>query len=318
MIGPLDVIESSLETVEDQEITAEVSVTDRVAENRFSNDDDALMINSPLIEELSATHVGSWNVLVSQTNWEKGTVILRWREEMIAAELPRGAYSDEAWARRVGNVTPQHVGRLRRVAERFGPKASEYSGLYWSHFQAALDWDDAELWLEGAVQNNWSVAQMRVQRWEAIGAPEELKPRPEDVFTAELDEDVNPRNDSDAGRSVDRSEARTVEIGAADIVDGFDSDVPPFETDDDSNVKKETKKSKGKSDDENFVDGPSTGELLAQLGDSSDLPADLAEAVEIMKVSILNHKLSGWKDVAPPKLLKHLDALKALVSSIEG
>ena len=33
--------------------------------------------------------------------------------------LPSAEYSDESWSRRVGNVTPQHVGRLRRVYERF-------------------------------------------------------------------------------------------------------------------------------------------------------------------------------------------------------
>ena len=69
----------------------------------------------------------------------------------------------------MGGVTPQHVGRLRRVFERFGETHDQYAGLYWSHFQAALDWPDAEMYLEGAVQNDWSVAQMRNERWEAMG-----------------------------------------------------------------------------------------------------------------------------------------------------
>ncbi|MDR1290115.1 MAG: hypothetical protein LBK06_02825, partial [Planctomycetaceae bacterium] len=147
--------------------------------------EESMMLNSPVVEELSTTHIGQWNNLVSQTNWEKGAVINSWRETLVSAEMPKAAYSDEAWSRRVGNVSPQHVGRLRRVFERFGGQAEGYVGLFWSHFQAALDWDDAEMWLEGAVQNSWSVAQMRIQRWEAIGAPEELKPRSEDVLTAE-------------------------------------------------------------------------------------------------------------------------------------
>ncbi len=271
--------------------------------------DESLLENSPLIDELSVSHVGNWNKLVSQTNWEKGAVILCWRNAMIAAELPRAAYSDEAWARRVGNVTAQHVGRLRRVSERFGETASQYSNLFWSHFQAALDWEDAEMWLEGAVQNGWSVAQMRIQRWEAIGAPENLKPQEQDIFTAEIDEDVNPRNDS---RPVpaDRTQARIAEIGPADIVDGFDAETPPFDVADEPE-KKKPKKSSEKST--TPVDGPSTGELLESLKDLSELPEDLRESLETLKVAILNHKLSGWKDFSSQKLLGLFDALKALV-----
>ncbi len=280
-------------------------------------EDDAVLMNSPLIEELSDPHVGSWNRLVSQTNWEKGAVILRWREAMAAAELPRAAYSDEAWARRVGNVTSQHVGRLRRVAERFGGGESAYPKLFWSHFQAALDWEDAELWLEGAAQNAWSVAQMRIQRWEAVGAPDELKPRPEDIFTGELDEDVNSRIDSPA-RPAERTEARQAVIGAADIdmdaVEGFDPDAPPFEVGEEPR-KKEAKKSKSRTFESG--DGRKTGELLAQLGDFSDFPADMSDALESLKVSILNHKLGGWKEVPPKTVAACLETMKALVSSAD-
>ncbi len=279
--------------------------------------DDTLLMNSPLIEQLSDPHIGNWNRLVSQTNWEKGAVILRWRAAMSEAELPRAAFSDEAWAKRVGSVTSQHVGRLRRVAERFGEKEAAYPKLFWSHFQAALDWDDAELWLEGAVQNAWSVAQMRIQRWEAVGAPEELKPRAEDIFIAELDEDVNPRIDSHA-RSADRVEARQAAIGSADIdvdaVEGFDPDAaPPFDADDDK-PKKEAKKSRPRAEN---LDGRKTGEILAQLSNFSDIPADMADAMEMLKVAILNHKLSGWKEVSPKTAASCLEAMKALISSVE-
>lgn len=274
--------------------------------------DESLLANSPFIEELSSSHVGTWNKLVSQTNWEKGMVILRWRNAMIAAEMPRAAYSDDAWARRVGNVSPQHVGRLRRVSERFGEAVSQYSNLFWSHFQAALDWEDAEMWLEGAVQNDWSVTQMKVQRWEAIGAPENLKPQENEIFTAEIDEDVNPRNDSSYAAPADRTQARTMEIGAADIVDGFSDDTPPFDVADEPE-KKKSKKEKEKA----VVDGPSTGELLASLKDTSDLPSDLSEPLETLKIAILNHKLAGWQDVPVQKVLRFLDALKAVVVSTE-
>src|SRR5690349_2194053 len=133
-------------------------------------------MDSALIDTTSEQYLGQWKRLVSTTNWEKGQIILQWREALIDAEVPASEYSDDAWSRRVGNVTPQHVGRLRRVFERFGNVRDDYNGLFWSHFQAALDWDDAELWLEGAVQNDWSISEMRHKRWETNGAIAENEP----------------------------------------------------------------------------------------------------------------------------------------------
>ena len=101
-----------------------------------------------------------------------------------------------AWSRLVGGVTGQHVGRLRRVYQRFGATFQQYRGLYWSHFHAALDWDDAEMWLEGAVGSSWSVAQMRDQRWETLGKLEADKPQTADVVASETDEDFEPARTS--------------------------------------------------------------------------------------------------------------------------
>ena len=127
--------------------------------------------SATLAIDASVEYVGRWNRLVSTTNWEKGRIIHQWREALRQAVAPAGSFADEAWSGQVGGVTPQHVGRLRRVYERFGEVFGQYRGLYWSHFQAAVDWPDAEMWLEGAVQNGWTISQMRAQRWEAIGAP---------------------------------------------------------------------------------------------------------------------------------------------------
>ncbi len=103
------------------------------------------------IAETSERFIGQWNRLISTTNWEKGRIIHEWRSAGVASGAPATEYSDEAWSRLVGGVTGQHVGRLRRVYERFGGVYQDYEGLYWSHFQAALDWDDAEMWLEGGA-----------------------------------------------------------------------------------------------------------------------------------------------------------------------
>ncbi|MCL2709875.1 MAG: hypothetical protein FWE95_03245 [Planctomycetaceae bacterium] len=261
---------------------------------------------SPLIDQLSEPIVGKWNVLVSQTNWEKGALILRWRNELVAAGLPNTVYSDDAWARRVGNVSPQHVGRLRRVAERFGENNRNFSALYWSHFHAALEWDDAELWLEGAVHNDWSVAQMRMQRWEALGGTTEQKPREEDVFVVEIDEDAYSRVPSD------RIEGRTVEIGAVDAVEGFDASsvTTPVSTPEPPKKKKEKTKIA-----ELDCTIPATGEILMSLKGVAEFPVDLAESLELLKVAILNHKLAGWKSISAEHVCRSLDNLKMLAVS---
>jgi hypothetical protein len=265
--------------------------------------------NSPLIDQLSEPIIGKWNVLVSQTNWEKGALILHWRNDLIAAGLSNTAYSDEAWARRVGNITSQHVGRLRRVSERFGETNQNFASLYWSHFNTALDWDDAELWLEGAVQNNWSVAQMRVQRWEALGASDEHKPQEEDIIITEIDEDTY----SQQSLPPDRIEGRSVEIGMADALEGFDASAiaAPNPAAEPLKKKEQPKKDKTKHRD---ITGniPTTGELLLSLKNISEFPADLAESLELLKVAILNHKLAGWKSIAAEQVCQSLEALKIL------
>jgi hypothetical protein len=267
--------------------------------------------HSPFIDQLSEPMVGKWNVLVSQTTWEKGALILRWRNELIAANVPGTAYADDAWAKRVGNVSAQHVGRLRRVAERFGEKNKNYAGLYWSHFYAALDWDDAEMWLEGAVQNDWSVAQMRMQRWETLGGTAEHQPHEVDVIVAELDEDAYSRK-----TMPERIEGRNVEIGAADALDNSSADsvttanpaVKP------SKKKEQTKKDKAKQIESNG-DALRTGELLMSLKGIANFPVALAESLELVKVAILNHKLAGWKAVSAEHVCRTLETLKMLTAA---
>ena len=160
---------------------------------------DLAPLSDSLIEA-SQPYVGRWSRLVSTTNWEKGRIIVEWRESLVSQGLPVVEYSDEAWGRLVGGVTGQHVGRLRRVYQRFGRVQDQYAGLYWSHFQAALDWNDAEMWLEGAKQSGWSVAQMRDQRWTTLGKVEADRPQAGDVVTSETDEDAE-RGRKAAGRA---------------------------------------------------------------------------------------------------------------------
>lgn len=261
---------------------------------------DAEMLNSPVVEEVSSDFVSSWNRLISMTNWEKGKLIRNWRTTLTEKGLPRQVYSDESLAKRLGNVSGQHIGRLRRVFERFGDNFEQYTGLYWSHFQAVLDWDDAENWLADASENQWSVATMRLQRWEAIGAPAGQKPNDADIVMSEPDEDVNPYNDSDT------------------VLDGRKSNVEPNKNKDKKKKGDDSRggESSGGSDDY-LGDFSSPAEAFAQMKQMKDLPEDLKEAFEQLKVVILSHKVSGWREVDPQRILTFLNAMKVVVMTEE-
>jgi hypothetical protein len=253
-------------------------------ERQFSAEVDA-------VDETSAAFLGQWQRLVSTTNWEKGRIICQWREALAQQGAPPAEFSDEAWGRRVGSVTSQHVGRLRRVYERFGDAHLNYRSLYWSHFLAALDWDDAEMWLEGAVQNEWSISQMRQQRWETLGALAEERPSDDEIIVAETDEDAAPLTQDDHADAPFDDDAHEAAAGPDSMVaaDGFPETSPDDTAEDDA------------------VAAPVRP--FAALG---ELPDDLAEAFESYKLAILRHKLAGWQQVSRDDVLASLDALKQL------
>lgn len=299
MDEPIPADETFEEDLYQDELTGE-----EVAETGSGETPEEAEVDTRVVEQASAEYLGRWNRLISTTNWEKGRIISAWRESLIESGAPQQAYSDEAWARRVGNVSGQHVGRLRRVYDRFGESYENYPGLFWSHFQAVLDWDDAEMWLEGAVQNGWSVAQMREQRWEAIGAPEDKKPRPEDVITGEFDEDAHSYEE-DAPATIDGSldvvRDPDAEDGEADAEEaGEPVDSVPFETDTLA---------------ESEADEAPASSPVRPFENLPKLPDDLQEAVESLKLAILAHKMTGWEEVSCDDVVATLEALKQLATA---
>ena len=250
----------------------------------------------PALEAASQPFVGRWNRLISTTNWEKGRIIIEWREALIAAGAPASQYSDEAWARRVGAATGQHIGRLRRVAHRFGAVQGEYRGLYWTHFYAALDWEDAEMWLEGAVQSRWSVSDMRRERWQALGAVKGQEPRDAEIVAAETDEDV-------AVPAADQAPERLVEVlgplpEGPDFGDANEPDSPRRGADGAAIFSDDSPKE--------------TVPFVRPFENLAELPEDLAEAFEAFKLAILRHKAEGWQHITCDDVLASLDALKEL------
>lgn len=246
----------------------------------------------------SAVYIGRWRGLVSNTNWEKGRVIAEWRQALVEADADSSEYSDDAWSRRVGGITPQHVGRLRRVHERFGADRGSFEGLFWSHFHAAIDWDDAEMWLEGAVQNGWSVSQLRRQRWETLDG-DVAEPQDAEIVSTETNEDI----DFDESKPI----ASNVE-SRLDAVEGFN---------------KEERRDEEDEDDADYDDGmvataDAPAEPVAPIRPFEglpELPDDLADAFDGMKLAILRHRVNDWSEVSLDDVLVTLDALKQLAAA---
>lgn len=266
--------------------------------------------------DASEPFVGRWNRLVSTTNWEKGRIVQQWRDAMIDDDAPASQYSDEAWARRVGGVTGQHVGRLRRVYQRFGAVCETYDGLYWSHFQAAIDWNDAEMWLEGAAQSSWSVAEMRRQRWDSLSEVDRAAAARVDsiaeLTAGDVDEDFEPARN-------EKPLPDTVKPKFDEVHSGPRHDGPDFGADSDEGSStngrgKPEEESKSRDDGASIYSGDEarTISFVRPFENLAELPDDLAEAFEAYKLAILRHKLEGWQQISRDDVLASLDALKEL------
>ncbi len=253
---------------------------------------------------VTAPYVGQWNTLISQTNWGKGKIISEWRSALIASHASTSCFSDETWTKQVGVVTSQHVGRLRRVYERFGQSCSSYPGLYWSHFLAAIDWDDAELWLEGAMRSRWSVSEMRKTRWESNGGDPKHAPRDEELITSEVDDDFDALT-AEVDEESDREKRDRAESSGplAEGPDFGDADYEP-------SMAGESQPGDPSFDSESF---DASKEPLNPFAGLSDLPPDISDALEQFKLSIVRHRASKWADVSQKQLLDVLDALKLFV-----
>ncbi len=261
--------------------------------------DQLTLAQQQQFDDRTGAFVGQWHQLISTTNWEKGAIITAWQADLEKAGLPRSSYSDERWSQLAGGATPQHVGRLRRTFARFGKVYPEYTGLYWSHFHAALDWDDAEMWLEGALQNSWSVSRMRNVRWETMGSRPEDQPKIEEIVIAEDDEEV--RSEREPERSTaDRN-----------FTEGPLPEGPDFGD-------SESTRSVGAENGRDRMDAEVTEnsvEKIRPFESFRDLPDDIRHAANAFKIAIIKHKSEGWEEISLDELSCLLDALKALASS---
>jgi hypothetical protein len=256
--------------------------------------------NSAELLEASQPYVGRWDRLVSSTNWEKGRIIAEWRQALMAAQARPTEFSDETWSTLVGGVTPQHVGRLRRTYVRFHGQQETYAGLFWSHFLAALEWNDAELWLEGAVQNGWSVSLMRGARREALGGLATDEAEEAEIVAAETDEDAPTALDDASGEAAEiRDPSEYGEEGPRHEEADFGDEGPSASAEEGAEAEQI----------DAAYEAPVPQRPFENL---AALPPDLQEAVESFKLAILHHKLNEWRDVSTTEVVAVLRALEQL------
>jgi hypothetical protein len=176
--------------------------------------------------------------------------------------------------------------------------AAEYPGLYWSHFQTALDWQDAEMWLEGALQNGWSVSQMRAKRWETVGDGESEETAAEASPPETLSEEAvaAPADNEETAEAKETS----VRDAAADDDGGLEH------ASDSSDEQAAT------------VAAAERRQPVQPMKDLAELPEDLAEAFEQFKLAILTHKMMGWEEVSRDDILAALAALEQLALAPSG
>jgi hypothetical protein len=268
--------------------------------------DDASLLeawNDPQTQSLSEDYAGRWHRLVSNTNWEKGKIISLWRKALVDAGSDPVQYRDEVWARGVGGLTPHHASRLRRVHERFGETQATYPGLFWTHFLVALDWEDAELWLEGASRTPWSVSQMKRARWEARGK-----------LDAELPEaTIEVAEESEFDERAGMEEAVSAEVDPQ-LKDRIGTSGPRNEGPDFGDWDQEA--GGATEDAESIVDMDSDSvAALSPFASIRGLPEDVLEAAEALKLSLIRHRSSGWSQMEKQDFQRLLDAFQKLLDS---
>ena len=119
-------------------------------------------------EETEASLIARAQVAVSRCNWEVGECAALWTKRFA-----RGR-TDADFATLV-SLSADQVYQRRRVWETFADVFQNYVTLKWSHFYAAINWDDAAECLQWADDVHAGVAEMkawrRAQRGEDLNAP---------------------------------------------------------------------------------------------------------------------------------------------------
>src|SRR6516164_10224599 len=110
--------------------------------------------SSKVVEDSEEQLVSRAQEAVSQCRWVVGECAAKWTERYA-----RGR-TDADFAVLIG-ITADQVYQRRRVWEQFAGVRDQFPSLKWSHFYAALSWDDARDCLSWAEETRSTVAEMR-------------------------------------------------------------------------------------------------------------------------------------------------------------
>lgn len=125
-------------------------------------------------EETEAGLIARAQMAVSRCNWEVGECAAIWTKR-----FSRGR-TDSDFATLV-SLSADQVYQRRRVWETFADVYQNYPGLKWSHFYAAINWDDSAECLQWAQDVQAGVAEMKA--WRRAQRGEDLDVRaPDEEF----------------------------------------------------------------------------------------------------------------------------------------
>jgi hypothetical protein len=125
----------------------------------------------PVREETEASLIARAQVAVSRCNWEVGECAALWTKRFA-----RGR-TDADFAALV-SLSADQVYQRRRVWETFADVFQNYPTLKWSHFYAAINWDNAAECLQWAEDVQAGVAEMKA--WRRAQRGEDLDSRSSD------------------------------------------------------------------------------------------------------------------------------------------
>ncbi len=254
--------------------------------------------------EVSEGFVGQWNQLISTTNWKKERSFwnggkpssrLKHLRHRIATRLGQSGWRSYLAARRAAS---KGLRTIRKQSE-------DLSQALLSHFLAASDWDDAELWLEGATQSQWSISEMRDARWKATGAQPETRPRNEELAGNMVDEDYVPISEVESGQDEEEKER-------------LGSTGPLYEGPDFGEEAEASKDSLSEEDDDVPFEVEEDGvrePIVNPFAGLPALPTDVAEALEQFKLAVVRHRASKWTEISQESMLSVVDALRVFVQN---
>ena len=189
--------------------------------------------NSALAEDATEEQiVDVAQTAVSRCNWVIGECAAKW-----TVRYARGR-TDADFAELIG-LSGDQVFQRRRVWETFADVRAEYASLRWSHFYAAVTWDDASECLSWAEEMGATVAETkawrRASRGEDLTQPADPETAPfEATSLSPVETSISGDFDGDAwsgggeGRERERSEADMASTVARATGEGGEQPYAPF------------------------------------------------------------------------------------------